>query len=353
MSPLSRVLSYGMTQKACRSLPSSPFLLRQLGGGITSACTLDYIPFLALSHQLVEHFAAAYAAWVDAAPTEKTEARHPFDAATASVKTTLIHELTHIWVSTTSGSSPPRQMVQGAEDPSFDCTEDPLHPGQIEAGLLIERCWLGAPHELTINREGWLAFALLETASETLADSLPQEAFLDTPSIAPAEGPLSTGLGSPFKRKDWIQTPSQQSDGDWSSEESDSPSNSPVEANSRSTHGEPLIHIRLCNPDIVAEFAVNHLPRFPRSELTATSTSVLVSPLRNKNRVGATPSPVRCPKTPPSTPLTDPATYALPRLMLGSRPAVALRGKGPKWPSVVYRSSHADSRDCSRDAHAS
>ncbi|KAF8208145.1 hypothetical protein K438DRAFT_316350 [Mycena galopus ATCC 62051] len=306
--------------------------------------------FLALSHDLVDYFAAAYAACVEAGSPDERAAKRSFEAATASIKTTLIHELTHLWVSSVCDSSPPRQRVHGAEDSSFDCTEDPLDPGQIEAGLLVQRCWLGAPHELTLNQEGWLAFALLETPSETLPDALSEEASFDTPAIAPAEGPLSPGLGSPIKLKDWLQAPSRLSDGDSSSEEGDSLSNSPVEVHSKSTHGDSLIHIRLCDPAVVAEFAGNSLPRFRQSELTATSTSIPVSPLRNRNRVKATPSPVTRPKTPPSTPLTDPAAYALPRLILGSRPAVALRGKGPKWPPVLYRSGHAD---CSRDAHAS
>jgi hypothetical protein len=48
-------------------------------------------------------------------------------------------------------SSPPRTNVRGAEHPSFDVAEDEDNPGLIEAGLLVEKCWLGSPHELALN----------------------------------------------------------------------------------------------------------------------------------------------------------------------------------------------------------
>ncbi|KAF7376625.1 hypothetical protein MSAN_00079300 [Mycena sanguinolenta] len=303
----------------------------------------DHNPrFIALSHELVDYFAAAHAALIDATPANKLAAENSVTAATASVKATVVHELAHLWVSKWRRHSPSRKNVQGVEDASFDCTEDPLCPGQIEAGLFVERCWLGAPHELTLNRDGWLSFALLESPFEaqldTQTDATQTEEDWDNFTPSPQ-------LGSPFQLKQFFYAPGLDSDSD--SEEGEDSENflgrlfevrdqtpSPTIQSGPDTI-ELIVNVRICDPAVVAPFVESRLPCFPRGELATSSFSTSVSPARrNRNRTFSSPIIRSTSQTPPPTVRApDPS----PPLLLGSTGATALRGKGLKWPPVIHR----------------
>ncbi|KAJ7067828.1 hypothetical protein C8F01DRAFT_1246390 [Mycena amicta] len=129
------------------------------------------VPVIILSDELIKFLIAAIDAASGIDPEEA--ALRSLDAISASIKITIVHSLAHMWV--TQGhteDSPKRQDVSGAHSSKFQLAEDEDEPGIIEAGSLVETVWLGGPHILTLDQDGWLRVVIREaTSSAALASS--------------------------------------------------------------------------------------------------------------------------------------------------------------------------------------
>ncbi|KAJ7197680.1 hypothetical protein C8J57DRAFT_1487677 [Mycena rebaudengoi] len=139
----------------------------------------ENLRFIALSHDLVQHFLAAGEVCED-----PTNGQASMAAATAALKATIVHEIAHLYVTETSKHSPPRAAVEGAHDHAYDYAET---NGIVEAGKLVEIAWLGRTFDLAIQQDGWLALAMPN-----------DESLLDPPTMGSEEVEVP-GLGSPFR----------------------------------------------------------------------------------------------------------------------------------------------------------
>ncbi|KAJ7907912.1 hypothetical protein B0H13DRAFT_1879136 [Mycena leptocephala] len=212
--------------------------------------------YIALSYELVDMFAAACSACdrQNMSLEDHAAARQSLEAATASIKATVIHEIAHLWVSEQGKSSPSRTNVRGAEHPSFDIAEDEDNPGRIEAGLLVEKCWLGSPHELALNNAGWLTLALRNSRAVDVPDVLvppssPSDSEEDDASSLMA-GLSTFRLGSPIHLAE-RRSPSPMSP------------TSPINADLPSL----CESLWVCNPSLVAQFMVKNLLPYSPGQL--------------------------------------------------------------------------------------
>ncbi|KAJ6553494.1 hypothetical protein DFH09DRAFT_1318884 [Mycena vulgaris] len=265
--------------------------------------------YIALSYDLVDHFAAADSASKQHYKTAEDlkAAKLSLDAATASLKSTLIHELAHLWVTETDGESPARARVTGVQDSAYDVAEDSQRPGFIESGLLVETVWLGRPQELACDQLGWLKLAVREDPEE--------QDFSWTPSANPSPGsdiPHIPQLGSPINLASSLRPPRSPPPPDIES---------PVAA-------------RICDPELVSLFTALNLPAFDGLLYDRNSRSPVLTPTRrNKNSAGGVKS-----ITPIGTGsrwLQSTSTSPNSPLLLGRVSAVAPRTTpGVKWPKV-------------------
>ncbi|KAJ7640259.1 hypothetical protein DFH06DRAFT_1430000 [Mycena polygramma] len=282
------------------------------------------VPYIALSYELVDHLAAACSACArqDISKNEGDSARLSLQAAVASVKLTLVHEIAHLWISEQGKSSPPRAEVRGANDSSFDVAEDSQNPGTIEAGLLVERCWLGSPHELATTNAGWLALALREnSATRPPIFTLHSDHDDDSDSNSSEDDhPLGTmRLGSPIRLPERSLSPMSESSGSGSSVPADD------------NDDDVLLSVRVCDITVAAQFVSSGLPPLSSSEMTelqARTVSRLVTPtLRRRSGLQ---SPGQGTPRRPSTPLTTDAagvsTPQRPMQAMGGRSVVATTG---------------------------
>ncbi|KAF7327705.1 hypothetical protein MKEN_00350000 [Mycena kentingensis (nom. inval.)] len=93
------------------------------------------------------------------------EAQLSLKSAEASLQVTLIHELSHAYVTQYDQISPMRTDVRGTADARWDEAEDHDEcAGQIEAGRLVETAWFGAPHYLALRNDGAIRFLTIAIA---------------------------------------------------------------------------------------------------------------------------------------------------------------------------------------------
>ncbi|KAJ7162057.1 hypothetical protein C8R46DRAFT_1103342 [Mycena filopes] len=95
---------------------------------------------------------------------DSAEAAHSLLAATASIKATLVREWARLWVTedNSPGELPLQVSVEEANSALFDVAQNDEKDGEgmIGVGDLVETAWLGRPHRLVLDQEGWLQFAL-------------------------------------------------------------------------------------------------------------------------------------------------------------------------------------------------
>ncbi|KAJ7185630.1 hypothetical protein C8R46DRAFT_383617 [Mycena filopes] len=128
-------------------------------------------PSIFISMDLLQWYLAACKASLDAPMSDA--ALHSLLAATACLQVTIIHEVSHLWVTLTTevDDSPPRANVKGADAPAFDVAvnkdeaEDDADSELIEAGNLVETVWLGGLHRLVLDNDGWLQFVVCRSAA--------------------------------------------------------------------------------------------------------------------------------------------------------------------------------------------
>ncbi|KAJ7044913.1 hypothetical protein C8F04DRAFT_518585 [Mycena alexandri] len=293
---------------------------------------LNAVPMIILSTELVGWLLAT----IDATDDQVDAAIRSRHAATASIKTTVVHELSHLWVMEKHlGDSPRRKDVIGAEGSKYDAAEDEKKAGVIEAGNLVETAWLGGPHKLALDNDGWLRFVVYETTSTSSATSASSarpssvassssssssvtfsgdtESDFSTdeecvPSAPSSSGP-SSPLGSPFQIQPLFHDPAIAA----------------VEEQDR------IHHVRICNDEILESLWAPGLPRLSGGIVGHPSPFIRA---KGYHRL-QTPSP-----TPPPTPL--PTQRQRPdNLFAGEVVPLYLRTEGlpPKWPSVFGRQS--------------
>ncbi|KAJ6558319.1 hypothetical protein B0H19DRAFT_134272 [Mycena capillaripes] len=297
--------------------------------------------YIVLSEELVGAFSAASTAChqPDMSPDCIKEAQQSLEAATASLKMTLVRGISDLWVSEHGKNSPPKTDVRGASDLLLDFAEDENNPGRIEAGLLVESCWLGSPHELATTSAGWLRFALRESAYagplspafrfNATTSGLETELDDDTDD-SDGGAPALARLGSLLRLVEH-RSPT-----------SPSPPSPPLNSPAANDDNLVALSVRVCDSALVAQFATSPLPSFPPGALQAGAVSWVMTPARrNKARIGSpgllTPSQTSTPseRSPiPAVAQTPPPWQGF-MLAGNSRVVPAIRSsKGPKWPAV-------------------
>ncbi|KAK7063819.1 hypothetical protein R3P38DRAFT_13252 [Favolaschia claudopus] len=151
-------------------------------------------PIIVLSTELIDWYRAAFAAHTLSADANTVAS---LEAATASLKLTIVHEVAHVWVTQNQiEDSAARGEVTGADECKYDVAEDDRRPGFIEPGNLIETVWLGGPHSLVLDNGGWLRLVVLKTmasADTSDTDGLPSPVANIEAQLSPTQvaAPLS------------------------------------------------------------------------------------------------------------------------------------------------------------------
>lgn len=123
-----------------------------------------------LPYELVQLFLATQAACVEDSEDERALSSHK--AATASIKLTLLRELAHCWVNSTTDLDirPLRPYVDGAESPWCNVA---VADNSSCIGNLVETVWLGGPHGLIVDQDGWLRL-VIKTFKDEATDAVDQ-----------------------------------------------------------------------------------------------------------------------------------------------------------------------------------
>ncbi|KAJ7508576.1 hypothetical protein B0H11DRAFT_1965717 [Mycena galericulata] len=267
--------------------------------------------YIALSHELVDHFHAACEAYEDENKNEEEQlaARESLDAAIGSLKGTVVHELAHLWVTETIGESPPRDQVKGAGHPFYDIIEDQHNSGNVEAGCLVETAWLGRWPELAFDQSGWLKLAIRQHEDEVG----------NLGSGTEHQGPVSQ-LGSP------IHLSSDRS-----------VSTSHTSYYTQGSEIDPVVSVRRCDKDAVAKFREPGLPLFPRGLIEDDQRATPQSQRHRDGLFPSTPSPRR--NRGPQRSCNPPTPQQERGFLCGSSAAVpgVFQSMGTPWPKVVQR----------------
>ncbi|KAJ6558336.1 hypothetical protein B0H19DRAFT_1261859 [Mycena capillaripes] len=350
----------------------------------------DQPPTIILSLELVRWYLAAQkAASAHGSGRGATMSLH---AAAGSLKMTLVHELSHLYVTDNNAphDSPPRDEVAGANTPKFDAAEDEERKGMIEAGYLVETAWLGGPHKLVLNNDGWLAFVIgkhtpayplaavdvLDSSSDEDSDEVGVSLFQNlarrsstsddgsTSSSASSgrgsSAPISGHLPAPHRLNEESEVSSDSASSSTSSRCSSSPPNSghlgsPIQLTQgqRRTASAPIFRdealaaveeqdriqdVIVCTEETLKSLWAPGLPRL-HDGITGDSSPLV----RNKRHVFTRPSP--SPSLGPPTPrASTPSGWRALHNNLSSTdtvPLVKAEGLPRKWPSVVGRRDEA------------
>ncbi|KAJ7676250.1 hypothetical protein B0H17DRAFT_1139970 [Mycena rosella] len=285
------------------------------------------------ANQLADFFVSACDAYEESGMQDGA-AKASLEAVTASLKTTVVRELAHVWVTEMDRHSPLRISVKGADGPAYDAAEDMENIGHIEAGLFVETAWLGQPQELACDQKGWLKLVvrepefILQSPTSSIEQSSPGRIAI--PDSAIPENPIPR-LGSRFKLA------RKQSDVEV------------ADLDSPPTAESPPAMVRICDPMLVARFLVDDLPLFPQGFHNRGSSVLVVTPTRRHKKSSAN-SPRRDPEqhppgsntVPPSRRSTTPSltpslgVHARPGLLGGTTTLVVAAPRAPavKWPKV-------------------
>ncbi|KAF7328726.1 hypothetical protein MVEN_02501200 [Mycena venus] len=207
-------------------------------------------------------------------------------AATASIKMTFVHELAHVWVTQKhQGDSPLRRDVVGANVPKYDAAEDERSVGVIEAGNLVETAWLGGPHKLALDNNGWLQFVVCEaktsaspstsmtsnSSSDTSSENIQGGSFLNrlVRSSDSNSGDMESDFSTDSEEHEAVSTSPS------SSPSSSSPLGSPIQL--QRTYGNHVLfhdpeiaavegqdriqYVRVCNDEVLKSLWAPGLPR--------------------------------------------------------------------------------------------
>ncbi|KAJ7069920.1 hypothetical protein C8F01DRAFT_1114625 [Mycena amicta] len=343
-----------------KSYPEPQIWFRQLvsdyGVHIRRRDTLDQT--IVLNWDLIRWFGVAHAAASRPGAPERDHLS--LASVEASLRVTIAHELSHVYVTQRhpSGDSPPRTQVGGVRSRRWDDAEDPHRQGMIEAGNLLESAWLGAKHCLGVGTDRSLRFLTTFIAVGSSESNSDSEEFsraspeLSSHSIPTSSSPPSSqslcNIHSDLVRS-FMQTP-ETSDSD-SDSDSDSSSGerlgSPIQlgtvkARTFVSHEEALQE--LVEPDRILNVVVWTRDMLDGIWSAASPPPESISPIRSpavyiRNRQDRTPNPSGESRNAILTPkASKPTRLPLPVAPKSEPRGMLLVSQANRWPSVVGRS---------------